>query len=148
MMKVTTETLNGHAFTVRRWGDPSLPMLLMLHGFPEYGGAWAEIAERLCDRFHCVAPDQRGYGASYAPHDIDDYALSHLVTDVAALIPDGPVVVLGHDWGASVAYGLATSRPDLVQRLIVANGVHPVPFQRAMCAGGAQSSAICTISSV
>ncbi len=141
MMKVTTETLNGHAFTVRRWGDPSLPMLLMLHGFPEYGGAWAEIAERLCDRFHCVAPDQRGYGASYAPHDIDDYALSHLVTDVAALIPDGPVVVLGHDWGASVAYGLATSRPDLVQRLIVANGVHPVPFQRAMCAGGAQSEA-------
>ena len=59
----------------------------------------------------------------------------HLIGD------DGPVVVMGHDWGASVAYGLTTSRPDLVSHLIIANGVHPVPFQRAMAAGGAQSQA-------
>ena len=140
-MQVTTETLNGHGFTVRRWGDPGLPPLLMLHGFPEYGGAWSEVAERLSDRFHCIAPDQRGYGASYAPPGVGDYALPHLVQDVAALIDNGPVTVMGHDWGASVAYGLAMARPDLVARLIVINGVHPVPFQRAMCAGGAQSEA-------
>ena len=140
-MQVTTETLNGHGFTVRRWGDASLPPLLMLHGFPEYGGAWAEVAARLSHRFHCIAPDQRGYGASYAPPGIGAYALSHLVQDVAALIDDGPVTVMGHDWGASVAYGLTMARPDLVARLIVINGVHPVPFQRAMCAGGAQSEA-------
>ena len=140
-MQVTTETLNGHGFTVRRWGDASLPPLLMLHGFPEYGGAWAEVAARLSHRFHCIAPDQRGYGASYAPPGIGAYALSHLVQDVVALIDDGPVTVMGHDWGASVAYGLTMARPDLVARLIVINGVHPVPFQRAMCAGGAQSEA-------
>ncbi|MEL6889189.1 MAG: alpha/beta hydrolase [Pseudomonadota bacterium] len=140
-MQVATETLNGQGFTVRRWGDPGLPPLLMLHGFPEYGGAWSEVAERLSDRFHCIAPDQRGYGASYAPPGVGDYALPHLVQDVAALIDNGPVTVMGHDWGASVAYGLAMARPDLVARLIVINGVHPVPFQRAMCAGGAQSEA-------
>ena len=140
-MQVATETLGGHAFTVRRWGDPNLPKLLMLHGFPEYGGAWADIAERLCNRFHCIAPDQRGYGASYTPDSTSDYALSYLVRDVAALTGGAPVTVLGHDWGASVAYGLAMAQPALVSRLIVVNGVHPVPFQRAMAAGGAQSEA-------
>ncbi|MEM9872071.1 MAG: alpha/beta fold hydrolase [Pseudomonadota bacterium] len=140
-MHVHTEVLNGQRFTVRRWGDPALPKLLMLHGFPEYGGAWAEVAARLSHRFHCIAPDQRGYGTSYAPPDISAYALSHLVRDVADLAKGAPVTVLGHDWGASVAYGLAASQPALVSRLIVVNGVHPVPFQRAMCAGGAQSEA-------
>ncbi|MEM6759925.1 MAG: alpha/beta hydrolase [Pseudomonadota bacterium] len=140
-MDVGFETLNGQQFTVRRWGDPALPPLLMLHGFPEYGGAWAVIAERLCHRFHCIAPDQRGYGASYAPPEVRDYALQHLVADVAALVRDRPAVVLGHDWGASVAYGLAMFRPECVARLIVVNGVHPVPFQRALAAGGAQSAA-------
>ena len=60
---------------------------------------------------------------------------------MAALIGDGPVTVLGHDWGAAVAYGLAMFTPHLVNRLIILNGVHPVPFQRAMAAGGAQSAA-------
>ncbi|MEO0633742.1 MAG: alpha/beta hydrolase [Pseudomonadota bacterium] len=140
-MDVRVEELNGQRFTVRRWGDPGLPVLLMLHGFPEYGGAWAAVAERLCHRFHCIAPDQRGYGASYAPADVRAYALQYLVADVAALAADQPVAVMGHDWGASVAYGLAMFRPDLVSRLIVLNGVHPVPFQRALAAGGAQAAA-------
>ena len=142
MMRVTQQTLDGNAFTIREWGDPGLPKLLMLHGFPEYGGAWDDLALRLSDRFHCIAPDQRGYGASYAPDDVAAYTTSKLVGDMAALIgSDGPITVMGHDWGASVAYGLAMFRPDLVERLIIANGVHPVPFQRAMAAGGAQSAA-------
>ncbi|MBV7408906.1 MULTISPECIES: alpha/beta fold hydrolase [Roseobacteraceae] len=141
-MQVTTRALGGHEFTVRSWGDPSLPMILMLHGFPEYGGAWDEVATRLSDQFYCIAPDQRGYGASYAPGDVGAYATSKLVGDMAALIGDqGPVIVMGHDWGASVAYGLAMFCPELVSHLIIANGVHPVPFQRAMAAGGAQSEA-------
>ncbi|WP_299656548.1 alpha/beta fold hydrolase [uncultured Tateyamaria sp.] len=141
-MQITTQRLGEHDFTVRAWGDPAHPMILMLHGFPEYGGAWEDIATRLSDRFYCVAPDQRGYGQSYAPDDIGAYATSKLVGDMVALIGDrAPVIVMGHDWGASVAYGLAMFRPDLVSHLIIANGVHPVPFQRAMAAGGAQSEA-------
>lgn len=139
--RVATETLGTHRFTVRRWGDPDLPKLLMLHGFPEYGGAWEAVATQLCHRFHCIAPDQRGYGASHAPEDVGSYALSRLVADAAALTEGAPATVLGHDWGASVAYGLAMAHPERVSRLIVVNGVHPVPFQRAMSAGGAQSRA-------
>ncbi len=141
-MRVGQRQLGGHPFTVREWGSKGQPKILMLHGFPEYGGAWDEIATELQDDFHCIAPDQRGYGASYAPEDVADYALQHLVGDMAALIgTDGPVIVIGHDWGASVAYGLAMFRPDLVSHLIIANGVHPVPFQRAMASGGPQSEA-------
>jgi len=134
------ETPRGPLFA-RHWGEERLPTLLMLHGFPEYSGAWEELAIRLSHRFHCIAPDQRGYGQTGGPDDVAAYRNSALVADMAALIGDGPVTVLGHDWGASVAYGLAMFRPELVDRLVVINGVHPVPFQRALAAGGAQSAA-------
>jgi pimeloyl-ACP methyl ester carboxylesterase len=143
MTEVRSETidLNGHPFFVRHWGDESLPKLLMLHGFPEYGGAWGQLAPLLAEKFHCIAPDQRGFGQSWAPQDVSDYATSKLVGDMAALIGEEPVYVLGHDWGAAVAYGLAMFRPELVKKLIIMNGVHPVPFQRALAAGGAQAEA-------
>lgn len=142
-MRADTLDLNGHRFFVRRWGDPGLPPLLMLHGFPEYGGAWSDLAPLLARHFHCIAPDQRGYGQSWAPDGVENYVMSELVSDMAALIGQtgGPATVLGHDWGASVAYGLTMFRPDLVSRLIIANGVHPVPFQRELAAGGAQAKA-------
>ncbi|MGB3247177.1 MAG: alpha/beta hydrolase [Sulfitobacter sp.] len=140
-MQEQTVTLKGQPFHIRRWGDPNLPKLLMLHGFPEYGGAWADLAPLLADRFHCIAPDQRGFGQSWAPPEVSHYTTSALVGDMAALIGDTPVTVLGHDWGAAVAYGLAMSHPEQVDRLIVMNGVHPVPFQRAVAAGGAQTRA-------
>jgi epoxide hydrolase 4 len=142
-MQTETLALNGNPFFIRRWGDRDLPPLLMLHGFPEYGGAWADLAPPLAHRFHCIAPDQRGYGQSWAPDGVGNYVISALVGDMTALIDKigAPVTVMGHDWGAAVAYGLAMFKPDLVDRLIIANGVHPVPFQRAMAAGGAQSEA-------
>ena len=135
--------LNDQKFFARTWGDPSLPPLLLLHGFPEYSGAWAELAQELQETFYCVAPDQRGYGQSYCPSGIENYRTGILASDMAALIQElgAPCAVMGHDWGASVAYGLAMFFPDLVSQLIIANGVHPVPFQRAMAAGGAQSRA-------
>ena len=144
-MTPRTETLilNDWPFHVRHWGDEGLPKLLALHGFPEYGGAWDELAPLLAPHFHVIAPDQRGYGLTGGPDDIRAYSGPRLTADMAALIDalGGPVTVLGHDWGAAVAYGLAMWHPHLVDRLIVANGVHPVPFQRALAAGGAQSAA-------
>ncbi|MCV6584560.1 MAG: alpha/beta fold hydrolase, partial [Marinibacterium sp.] len=136
-------TLNDRPFFVRSWGTPDKPPLLMLHGFPEYGGAWAELAERLCDRFYCIAPDQRGFGQSWAPPEVARYRIAELVSDMVALIDQlgGRVTLLGHDWGAAVAYGVTTYFPDRIERLIIGNGVHPVPFQRALAAGGAQSRA-------
>lgn len=135
--------LNGQEFHLREWGDTGSPVLLMLHGFPEYGGAWSDLAERMADRYHCIAPDQRGYGQSYAPAEVEAYKTSQLVFDMVALIEEigRPVTVLGHDWGSAVAYGLAMARPDLVRRLVVLNGVHPGPFQRSLAKGGAQAAA-------
>ena len=133
------ETPRGPIFA-RHWGDPSLPRLLMLHGFPEYSGAWEGLAQRLRHRFHCIAPDQRGYGQTGGPDDVAAYATSALVKDMAALIGEGPVTILGHDWGAAVAYGLAMWT-SVVDRLIIMNGVHPAPFQREMAKGGAQTEA-------
>ena len=139
--RTQTVDLNGKSFFVRHWGHERLPKLLLLHGFPEYGGAWSELAPLLSARFHCIAPDQRGFGQSWAPQDVSEYTGSKLVADMAALIGDEPINVLGHDWGAAVAYGLAMFRPDLVKRLIIMNGVHPVPFQRALATGGPQTAA-------
>lgn len=146
MHATQTLGLNGQPFHLQTWGQPHLPKLLMLHGFPEYSGGYSDLAPYLTGMFHCIVPDQRGYGQSWAPQDVGDYTTSKLVGDMVALIESdlvggGPIAVMGHDWGAAVAYGLAMMRPDLVQRLIIANGVHPVPFQTAMAAGGAQSEA-------
>lgn len=136
-----TTALNGKPFFVRHWGRRGAPKLLMLHGFPEYSGAWEDLAPLLAQRFHCIAPDQRGYGQSWRPPEVDQYKMGLLVADMAALIGAEPVTVLGHDWGASVAYALAVSRPALVSRLIILNGVHPAPFQRALARGGPQTDA-------
>ncbi len=143
MGEARTETvmLNGKPFFLRHWGDENLPKLLMLHGFPEYGGAWADLAPLLSERFHCTAPDQRGYGQSWRPGDAEYYKVSLLVSDMVALIGEDPVYLLGHDWGASVAYALAIGRPDLVRKLVIMNGVHPALFQRELAKGGAQTDA-------
>ncbi len=143
MNEMTTQTLElgGKPFFVRSWGAPDLPVLLMLHGFPEYGGAWSDVARHLAHRFHCIAPDQRGYGQSWCPEGVSAYTTSQLVADMATLIGTRRVTVMGHDWGAGVAYGLAMFRPELVERLIIANGVHPAIFQTALAKGGAQSEA-------
>lgn len=133
-------TLRGHPFHLREWGAADAPVLLMLHGFPEYGGAWSDMAERLSDRWRCVAPDQRGYGLSWAPPEVEAYKTSELAADMAALAETlaDKVTVIGHDWGASVAYALAISRPALVERLVILNGVHPGPMSAALNRDGAQ----------
>jgi pimeloyl-ACP methyl ester carboxylesterase len=135
--------LNGQSFHYLEWGRAGAPILLFLHGFPEYSGAWDEVATRLADSYHCIAPDQRGFGQSWAPPEVSAYEMRELVADMAALIDTlgQRVTVVGHDWGAATAYGLAMFRPELVSRLIIINGVHPAPFQRELAAGGAQASA-------
>lgn len=138
-------TLNGQRFHLREWGDTEAPLIVALHGFPEYSGGWTPLAEALADRYRILAPDQRGYGKSWKPKEIPAYRSSQLVRDIVALIESEakgkPVLLMGHDWGASVAYALAISAPHLIEKLIILNGVHPIPFQRAMASGGAQSEA-------
>ena len=142
-MRSETLTIGGGSFHYLDSGPPDAPILLLLHGFPEYSGAWADLAPHL-DGYRLIAPDQRGYGRSWAPSGIGYYKASELVGDMVQLISHlggAPVVAVGHDWGAAVAYALTIVRPDLVERLIVMNGVHPVCFQRELARGGRQSAA-------
>ncbi|MEM7210803.1 MAG: alpha/beta hydrolase [Pseudomonadota bacterium] len=134
--------LNGHETRVYASGE-SGPACLFLHGFPEHGGAWTGLMERM-DSFRCFAPDQRGYGISYKPPDVKEYAAGKIARDALALIELlglERVHVIGHDWGASVAYATVFSRDPRIASLSIANGVHPVPFQRAIATGGAQCAA-------
>ncbi|WP_420568147.1 alpha/beta fold hydrolase [Thalassovita sp.] len=136
--------LNGQPFHYLGWGTAGAPVMLFLHGFPEYSGAWADFAPQFADRFHCIAPDQRGYGQSWAPAEVSEYQVTKLVSDMIALLDHldaEQAVVVGHDWGAAVAYALGFMAPDRVSHLVILNGVHPGPFQSAMAAGGPQTDA-------
>lgn len=139
---IQVDGLDFHCLTE---GPEDAPMLLLLHGFPEYSGAWAEMIPRLSDRYFCVAPDQRGYGKSAKPAGVANYAGGKIARDALGIIdhyrPGGAAHVFGHDWGAGIAYALAMRAPDRVSRLVIANGVHPLPFQRALARGGAQAEA-------
>ena len=143
---ITSQTIeaNGLSFHCLTAGDPSRPLLLMLHGFPEYSGGWEEMLERLSDDYFCVAPDQRGYNTTSKPEAVAEYTGGKLARDAAAILTHFAPrarAVIGHDWGASVAYALSFARPDLMDRLIILNGAHPIPFQRALATGGAQAEA-------
>lgn len=125
-------------------GDPSKPLMLMLHGFPEFWGAWREIMPAFADRYHVVAPDLRGYNLSDKPPAVRDYRPSLLVADVAGLVRalgHERCVLVAHDWGGAIAWSVAIAHPDMVERLVILNAPHPVPFARALASDAAQQQA-------
>lgn len=118
------------------------PLVVLLHGFPESRRSWKRHLPLLARAgFRAVAPDLRGYGDSPKPRGIDAYAMTEIVADVAELIEsagDGPCVVVGHDWGAMVAWNLAMMRPELVRRLVIVNVPHPAAIQREIARSSRQ----------
>jgi len=105
------------------------PLVVLLHGFPEFWFAWRrQIAALAAAGYRVVAPDQRGYNLSDKPKQVSAYGAKRLADDVAALIEvcgEKKAFVVGHDWGAGVAWSFAMSRPEMVERLVVMNGPHP-----------------------
>ncbi|MEC9434795.1 MAG: alpha/beta hydrolase [Pseudomonadota bacterium] len=145
MHRETVEA-NGLNFSCLTAGPAEAPLLLMLHGFPEFSGGWEEMIDRLSDRFFCVAPDQRGYNLSDKPEGVAAYSTGKLVSDALGVLdhyrPGGRAhALIGHDWGAGVAYAAAMRAPERFERLIIANGVHPLPFQRALASDPGQGAA-------
>lgn len=137
--------VGGGRLHVATAGDPARPLILCLHGFPEYWAAWAGVMDELAGDFFLAAPDQRGFNLSFRPQGEEAYRAKHLVADIAALAdrlsPGKPFVLAGHDWGASVAYAYAFAHPGRVSHLVIANGAHPVCFQRAILADAGQRAA-------
>ncbi|KAJ9699634.1 hypothetical protein PVL29_005482 [Vitis rotundifolia] len=98
------------------------PIILFLHGFPEFWYAWRHQIHALASLgYRAVAPDLRGYGDSEAPADVNSYTCFHLVGDLIGLldaIAADKVLVVGHDWGAIIAWYLCLFRPDKVKALV------------------------------
>lgn len=132
-MSVRTVAAAGTSFLLREQGSGDGTPVLLLHGVPETSSCWQELAPRLAVGRRVLAPDLPGLGgSSYSgPYDV-----ASLVEQLAALVESEtggqPVDVVGHDWGGSLALGLAGARPDLVRRLVVANAPYrEVPLLRA-----------------
>lgn len=106
------------------------PLVLLCHGFPELWYSWRyQIPALAAAGYHVVAPDQRGYGQTDAPGDIEAYTLLHLIGDLVGLLDtlgEEQAVIVGHDWGANVAWNAALLRPDRF-RAVIALSVPYVP---------------------
>jgi pimeloyl-ACP methyl ester carboxylesterase len=98
------------------------PLVLLCHGFPELWCSWRhQLAALAAAGFRAVAPDMRGYGGTDAPAEIDQYTMLHLVGDMVGLVKalgEKEAVIVGHDWGAPVAWNSALLRPDLFRAVV------------------------------
>ena len=111
------------------------PLVILLHGFPQFWYAWRHQIPALAARFKVVAPDLRGYGDSDKPPNVADYRTDILAADVAALVNalgHDRAHVVGHDWGGAVAWTVALEQPQVVEKLVVLNCPHPKPFAKAL----------------
>lgn len=105
------------------------PLVVLLHGFPEFWFAWRFQIPRLAEAgFRVVAPDMRGYNLSSRPRGVAAYDIDRLTGDIAGLIHErgaDRALLAGHDWGAAVAWATAMNHPQVVERLAILNVPHP-----------------------
>jgi epoxide hydrolase 4 len=131
--RIPTNGINLH---VAEAGPPDGPLVILLHGFPEFWYGWRnQIAPLAESGFHVVAPDQRGYNLSDKPDGAGNYDLDQLAADVVGLADrfrQETFAVAGHDWGATVGWWLAGQPARRVRRLAVLNAPHPAVWLQAM----------------
>jgi pimeloyl-ACP methyl ester carboxylesterase len=111
------------------------PTLLLLHGWPDTGALWSEmVPDLVAGGYRVAVPDLRGCGLSSKPNETSSYRMHHLVRDVQAIIQSlgvERVTLIGHDWGAALAWASAAYLPDQVENLIVLSVGHPTAFYGA-----------------
>jgi pimeloyl-ACP methyl ester carboxylesterase len=108
--------------------DAAAPLVVMIHGFPDFWYSWRHQMSGLSDRFQVVAIDQRGYNLSDKPAGVESYDMRLLVADVAAVIRHlkrERATIVGHDWGGAVAWQFAFALPQMTENLIILNLPHP-----------------------
>ncbi len=118
------------------------PLVVMVHGFPDYWATWKPLMTTLAaDGYRVAALDTRGYNLSDKPQGEAAYAMPNLVADVAAVIAaEGrkDTILVGHDWGASIAWNTTFARPELVNKLIILSVPHPSGLTRELATNKAQ----------
>jgi pimeloyl-ACP methyl ester carboxylesterase len=103
------------------------PLVVMIHGFPDFWYTWRDQMRALADSYQVVAIDQRGYNLSDKPPGVENYDMRLLVGDVIAVIRHfgkDKAIIVGHDWGGAVAWTLAMNAPQYVDKLIILNLPH------------------------
>ena len=143
MTQVTSRSIdaNGLGFMVDEAGVGD-DVALLLHGFPESRYSWRHQLPLLADLgWRAIAPDLRGYGQSSRPSRTTDYAIGHLVEDVAGLFEAAGArrrLLVGHDWGAAIAWAFALERRLPLDGLVIMNVPHPAVLARVMRASWRQ----------
>src|SRR5947207_3210158 len=112
------------------------PLIVLLHGFPEFWFGWRLQIEPLAAAgFRVVVPDTRGYNLSSKPEAFEDYAVDLLAADIRGLIGElgaESALLVGHDWGGSIAWITAMNHPEVVERLAILNAAHPRRLQQGL----------------
>lgn len=131
---------NGARFHVAEHGPADGPLVLLLHGFPEFWWSWRHQLVALGEAgLRAVAPDLRGYGASdKPPRGYDAYTLSSDVAGMVRALGARDAVLVGHDWGGVLAWTVATLHPRVVRRLAVVSMPHPLRLRHALRSDPAQ----------
>jgi pimeloyl-ACP methyl ester carboxylesterase len=130
----TEDALGKHGFA--KSGDVRIhyvtqgtgPLVVMIHGFPDYWYTWRHQMPALAKSFQVVAIDQRGFNESDQPVGVENYTLDKLVGDVKSVIEyfqREQAIVVGHDWGGMVAWQFAMAHPEMTERLVILNLPHP-----------------------
>jgi pimeloyl-ACP methyl ester carboxylesterase len=123
-------------FSAQSWGPADGPRVLLLHGYPEGAHCWDRVAALLAEAgLRCVAPNQRGYSVGARPLAVEAYALGELVADVVGMLDAlgwPHVHLVGHDWGAAVAWVVAARYPSRVRSLTAVSVPHPAAFGAAL----------------
>jgi pimeloyl-ACP methyl ester carboxylesterase len=125
----TTKVIHGLSLHIVEAGEPGNPLLILLHGFPEFWWAWRKQITPLAQAgFHVVVPDMRGYNLSDAPQEVEAYAIDTLAADVVAIADAFGAErfhLVGHDWGAVVGWWVAANYAEHLNRVVLMDGPHP-----------------------
>jgi pimeloyl-ACP methyl ester carboxylesterase len=144
MIRHDYAAVNGIRLHYAAAGGPERPLILFLHGFPEFWYAWKNQLEEFGTDHLAVAPDLRGFNLSDKPAAVEAYRAKHLVADIAGLAKHfgkTRFTLVAHDWGGAVGWSFAAAFPQLVERLVIINSPHPAIFQRDLAGDPAQQAA-------
>ena len=147
MSEIQTTRLSlstGVTLKVAIGGAEDAEPIVFLHGFPESHRTWRHQLANLERDFRVIAPDQRGFGGSDKPEEVEEYRIDRIVEDVIALadaLRIGRFTLVGHDWGGAAAWAAALRHADRIKRLVIVNAPHPLIFQRTVVDDEAQRAA-------
>ena len=135
---------NVNGITLHCVSEGAGKLILFLHGFPEFWYAWKAQLEEFGRDHQAVAPDLRGFNLSSKPADAAQYKTRVLIEDVRALIEHlghRHCILVAHDWGGALAWGLAAVCPEYVEKLVIINSPHPAAFARELLHNPQQQAA-------